>query len=138
VNRVIQRRIVANKTNQKERKIGMKRVNCLNPARGSAVWAAAILLAFGLNSATARPPWTPPPKYTVIDLGTVPGLANSMVGEFGRPLNNRGQVVGLSYNVHYTDDLPFLWQKGVLTPLPTPAGANTIAGGQQEPADLFH
>ena len=103
----------------------MKRTNT---ARGHAVWAASILLAFGLNSATGRPP-QPPPKYTVIDLGTVPGLANSMVG-YGRPLNNLGQVVGVSYNVHYTDDLPFVWQKGVMTLLPTPPGANAIAGGQ--------
>lgn len=107
----------------------MKRVNCLNAARGPAVWAASLLLAFGLNSAVARPPHKPPPKYTVIDLGTVPGLANSMVG-YGRPLNNRGQVVGASYNIHFTDDLPFVWQKGVMTLLPTPPGANTIAGGQ--------
>jgi probable HAF family extracellular repeat protein len=101
----------------KRKEIRMKRVNCFNAARGSAVWAATILLAFGLNSATARPPHKPPPKYTVIDLGTVEGKSQAFVNGSQHCLNNRGQVVGSSTS-DGLGDTPFIWQKGTLTPLP--------------------
>lgn len=58
-------------------------------------------------------------SYTMIDLGTLPGMTMTM-SSFGG-INQRGQVTGWSYFNHYADDSPFIWEKGVMIGLDTPA-----------------
>ncbi len=86
-----------------------KRVNRFNAAPGPAVWAASILLAFGLNSATAGPPQPRPPKYTVIELKPLPGADSAGVLNMAGVLNNRGQVVGGSGNATHTSPSFAVW-----------------------------
>ena len=64
-------------------------------------------------------------SYTMIDLGTLPGMTMTM-SSFGG-INQRGQVTGWSYFNHYADDSPFLWEKGVMIGLDTPT---TVCGPQ--------
>jgi uncharacterized membrane protein len=96
----------------------MKRVNCLNAARGPAVWAAALLLAFGLNNATACPKCNQPPKYTVIELKPLPGQASAYLSGLAGSLNQRGQVVGASYADPTVAVGGCVWQKGSVQELP--------------------
>ncbi len=102
-----------------------KRVNSFNAALGPAVWTASILLAFGLNSATAGTPRPQPPKYTVIELKPLPGATSSGVLNVGGVLNNRGQVVGGSWDSSHSTAQWCIWQNGMVTPLPPgPAAVN--------------
>jgi uncharacterized membrane protein len=120
----------------------MKRVNGFITARGHAVWAASILLAFGLNNATARPPQSPP-KYTVIELKPLPGQAGPYVSGYAGSLNQRGQVVGASYADPSVAVGGCAWQRGNVTELPPaplpwtlPNAVNDsgqIVGGSCEP-----
>ena len=107
-----------------------KRVNGFNTAPGPAVWAASILLAFGLNSATAGTPRPQPPKYTVIELKPLPGAVSSGILNAAGVLNNRGQVVGGSWgDPSHSSAQWCIWQKGMVTPLPPgPAAVNGAHG----------
>lgn len=59
-------------------------------------------------------------NYKVIDLGALPGRSMAYVQPNG--LNDRGQVTGWSYNIHFVDDLAFVWDKGVMTAIPGLSG----------------
>lgn len=101
------------------------RVNGFTPAPGPAVWAASLLLAFGLNSATAGPP----PKYMVTELKPLPGAVSSGVLNAAGVLNNRGQVVGGSEDASGSSAQWCIWQKGTVTALPPgPAAVNGAHG----------
>lgn len=68
----------------------------------------------------------------VLDLGTLPGMRESMASD----INERGQVVGVSYNVDrdcgsvyeaVCDEHAFVWQQGKLTDLGTLGGKSSEA-----------
>jgi probable HAF family extracellular repeat protein len=61
-----------------------------------------------------------PPDYTITDLGTLGGTSS-----FGRGLNNKGLVVGISHPLVKKSRHAFLWRKGVITDLGTLGGPNS-------------
>jgi probable HAF family extracellular repeat protein len=61
-----------------------------------------------------------PPHYTITDLGTLGGTSS-----FGRGLNNKGLVVGISHPLVKKSRHAFLWRKGVITDLGTLGGPNS-------------
>jgi probable HAF family extracellular repeat protein len=64
-----------------------------------------------------------PPRYTVIDLGTLGGTYSLAGG-----LSNSGWVEGYSYLSDETNRRPVLWRNGVMTDLGTLGGPNADAG----------
>jgi probable HAF family extracellular repeat protein len=76
-------------------------------------------LAAVLALAAAQPCAADVPSPTPIDLGALPGLSFSAACG----INASGQVVGHSYNADSSVNLPFIWQNGVMTPLPLPANS---------------
>ncbi len=106
-----------------------KRVNGFNTAPGPVFWAASILLAFGLNGATAGSPEPQPPKFTVSELKPLPGAVSSGVLNTAGVLNNRGQVVGGSWESPGISAQWCIWQNGMVTALPPgPAAVNGAHG----------
>src|SRR5689334_6608047 len=68
--------------------------------------------------------------YTITDLGTLPGYANSWVWQ--QTINNDGTVVAYANNIAdpnaFFGDSPFLWKNGQITPLPgLPGAIDTVA-----------
>jgi probable HAF family extracellular repeat protein len=63
-----------------------------------------------------------PPRYTVIDLGTLGGAFSEAVG-----INNRGWVSGYSTLPGDSVIHGFFWRKGVMTDLGTLGGPNSFA-----------
>ena len=78
-----------------------------------------LALAFGVVPAVAAD------GYTVTDLGTLPGKANSWVWQ--QTINNGGLVAAYANDVAnpnaFAGDVPFLWNKGRITVLPELPGA---------------
>lgn len=81
--------------------------------------AAYSLTALLLGPAFAGAP--PAPSYTVTDLGTLKGTITSEA----LALNDRGQVVGVCSNSVLGK--AFLWQKGVMRPLPLLSGFGPLS-----------
>ena len=67
------------------------------------------------------------PRYTVLDLGTLPG------GNFSQPFAiNLNNVVAGSSNLSNNDQHSVLWSKGRMTDLGTLGGSNSIAFGMND------
>ena len=77
------------------------------------------LRAPGRTAPAAR---TAPQRYSLTDLGALPGDDFSYAAD----INDRGQAAGVSYSSRLPERA-FLWETGKLTPLGTLGGAGSVA-----------
>jgi probable HAF family extracellular repeat protein len=94
----------------------------MKPTRNSLF--LAIALAMVLLLAAAWPCAAKVPDPTPIDLGVLPIYGHEF--STASAINNAGQVVGVSFE-QYKPPMPFIWQNGMMTPLPLPDGS--VEGG---------
>src|SRR5262249_10566021 len=89
---------------------------------------SSLLLAVTVGMTTVTTAQALADDYTVIDLGTLPGKAYSWTAGF-QSINNRGVVPAYANNTPdpnaFAGDLPFLWNRGNIIPLPTLPGASS-------------
>ena len=60
---------------------------------------------------------------TAVELGVLPGDATSQASA----INNRGQIVGISYTAGFSSSRAFIWDRGKISELPGLEGQNTDA-----------
>jgi probable HAF family extracellular repeat protein len=92
---------------------GWRKEDPMNRIGATIVIAALLAAAFGPDRSLAAPP-----DHTGLDLGTLPGGAQSSAAD----VNERGWVVGIAgvpsrYGLPFEDFHPFLWRDGVMTDL---------------------
>ena len=75
-----------------------------------------IVSAIGSNAAV----WQ---NGTAVELGVLPGDATSHASA----INNRGQIVGISFTAGFSSSRAFIWEKGNISELPGLIGQNTDA-----------
>lgn len=79
-----------------------------------------IVLAMVLSLAAAWPCAAAVPDPTPTDLGALFSLGDIYSEAYA--INANGQVVGESYEADTPHSMPFIWQNGVMSPLPLPEG----------------
>ena len=84
-------------------------------ALGTSIYISSHLTTVSHASKSAGEEEDAATTYTVTDLGTLPGYAET----YAAGINDKGQIVGNASNGRRTAR-PFLWQKGTLTALETP------------------
>jgi probable HAF family extracellular repeat protein len=88
----------------------------------------AVLFAFFVLSIDAG--WAkPPPRYTLHDLGTLPGDVNS----YARRINDRNQIIGGSETAEVEDRIrhrAFFWENGIMKDLGTLPGRENSAADE--------
>lgn len=90
-------------------------------------WRATTILLSLLAMPVAAQEDSQFPRYTVLDLGTLPG------GNFSQPFAiNLNNVVAGSSNLSNNDQHSVLWSKGRVTDLGTLGGSNSIAFGMND------
>jgi probable HAF family extracellular repeat protein len=114
--------------------------------------ALIAFVALAATVLTAARPAAAADEYIIIDLGTLPGKANSFVWQ--QSVNNHGAVAVYANdiadpNAFFTDE-PFIWEKGKITPLPGLAGATSticysvnnrgqgVGYSRQDPGGFLH